>query len=33
MEVLETGECFMGTIADSDGNQITIHQRKDGTAE
>lgn len=32
MEVLETGDCFMGCIADPDGNQILIHQRKDGTA-
>ncbi len=32
MEIMETGACFMGIIADPDGNQILIHQRKDGTA-
>jgi predicted enzyme related to lactoylglutathione lyase len=31
-EVQETGTCFMGLIADPDGNGIWIHQRKDGTA-
>ena len=28
----ESSVCFMGLIADPDGNQIWIHQRKDGTA-
>jgi len=28
----ETPVCFMGMVADPDGNQIWIHQRKDGTA-
>lgn len=32
MDTLETGVCFMAIIADPDGNQILIHQRKDGTA-
>jgi predicted enzyme related to lactoylglutathione lyase len=32
MEVVETGDCFMAAIEDPDGNQIIIHQRKDGTA-
>jgi predicted enzyme related to lactoylglutathione lyase len=32
MEPLETGVCFMALIADPDGNQILVHQRKDGTA-
>jgi predicted enzyme related to lactoylglutathione lyase len=32
MDPLETGVCFMALVADPDGNQILIHQRKDGTA-
>ena len=32
METLETRECYMAIVADPDGNQIVIHQRKDGTA-
>ena len=32
MEPIETPDCFMAAIADPDGNQILIHQRKDGTA-
>ena len=32
MEPLETRVCYMALIADPDGNQILIHQRKDGTA-
>ena len=31
-EVDESPVCFMGLIADPDGNAIWIHQRKDGTA-
>src|ERR671936_900653 len=31
MEPLETPDCFMAVVADPDGNQILIHQRKDGT--
>ncbi len=32
MEPLETRVCYMALVADPDGNQIVIHQRKDGTA-
>jgi predicted enzyme related to lactoylglutathione lyase len=32
METLETGVCFMAIVADPDGNQILLHQRKDGSA-
>jgi predicted enzyme related to lactoylglutathione lyase len=32
MEPVETGDCFIAAISDPDGNQIIIHQRKDGTA-
>jgi predicted enzyme related to lactoylglutathione lyase len=32
MEPLESRVCFLALIADPDGNQIVIHQRKDGTA-
>jgi predicted enzyme related to lactoylglutathione lyase len=32
LEPIETAVCFLGMIADPDGNQIVIHQRKDGTA-
>lgn len=32
MEASETSVCHMGLIADPDGNQIWLHQRKDGTA-
>jgi predicted enzyme related to lactoylglutathione lyase len=32
LPVDESSVCFMGLIADPDGNQIWIHQRKDGTA-
>jgi predicted enzyme related to lactoylglutathione lyase len=32
MEPLETQVCYLALIADPDGNQIVIHQRKDGTA-
>jgi predicted enzyme related to lactoylglutathione lyase len=31
-EPLETPVCFIATVADPDGNRITLHQRKDGTA-
>jgi predicted enzyme related to lactoylglutathione lyase len=31
MESLETPVCFMAVVADPDGNQILIHQRKNGT--
>ena len=31
-EVTESPVCFMGLIADPDGNLIWLHQRKDGTA-
>jgi predicted enzyme related to lactoylglutathione lyase len=31
-EVAETPVCFMGLIADPDGNMIFLHQRKDGSA-
>jgi predicted enzyme related to lactoylglutathione lyase len=31
-EVTETPVCFMGLIADPDGNMIFLHQRKDGSA-
>ena len=31
-DVDESSVCFMGLIADPDGNAIWIHQRKDGTA-
>jgi predicted enzyme related to lactoylglutathione lyase len=31
MEPLETPVCFMAVVADPDGNQILIHQRKNGT--
>jgi predicted enzyme related to lactoylglutathione lyase len=31
MEPLETGDCYMAVVAEPDGNQIVIHQRKDGT--
>ncbi len=30
-EPRETGMCFRATIADQDGNEIILHQRKDGT--
>ena len=32
MDISESSVCFMGLIADPDGNQIWLHQRKDGTA-
>ncbi len=32
MEPVETGDCFIAAIEDPEGNQIVIHQRKDGTA-
>jgi predicted enzyme related to lactoylglutathione lyase len=32
MEPIETPDCYMAAVADPDGNQILIHQRKDGTA-
>jgi predicted enzyme related to lactoylglutathione lyase len=32
LEPVETGDCFIATISDPEGNQIIIHQRKDGTA-
>jgi predicted enzyme related to lactoylglutathione lyase len=32
MEPFESRVCYMALIADPDGNQIVIHQRKDGTA-
>lgn len=31
MEPIETPVCFMAVVTDPDGNQILIHQRKDGT--
>ena len=31
MGPIETGDCFMAVVADPDGNNILIHQRKDGT--
>src|SRR5688572_5192721 len=31
-DISETRVCFMGLIADPDGNMIWLHQRKDGTA-
>lgn len=31
-EVQETSVCFMGLIADPDGNLLWLHQRKDGSA-
>ena len=31
MEPVETGGCFIAAISDPEGNQIIIHQRKDGT--
>ncbi|HEY8458126.1 MAG TPA: VOC family protein [Actinopolymorphaceae bacterium] len=31
-EAFETPVCFMGLIADPDGNLLWLHQRKDGTA-
>ncbi|MGH7566149.1 MAG: VOC family protein [Gemmatimonadota bacterium] len=31
MEPIETPVCFMAVVADPDGNQILIHQRKNGT--
>jgi predicted enzyme related to lactoylglutathione lyase len=31
MEPLETPVCCMAVVADPDGNQILIHQRKDGS--
>jgi predicted enzyme related to lactoylglutathione lyase len=31
-EVHESPVCFMGLIADPDGNLLWLHQRKDGTA-
>ncbi|HUP20551.1 MAG TPA: VOC family protein [Gemmatimonadota bacterium] len=32
MEPIETPVCFMALVTDPDGNQIMLHQRKDGTA-
>lgn len=31
LEAMETPVCWMGCIADPDGNVIGLHQRKDGT--
>lgn len=31
MEPIETPVCYMAVVADPDGNQILIHQRKNGT--
>ena len=31
MERIESPVCFMAVVADPDGNQILLHQRKDGT--
>ena len=31
MEPIETPVCFMAVVADPDGNQILLHQRKNGT--
>jgi predicted enzyme related to lactoylglutathione lyase len=32
MDPVETPDCFIAAIADPEGNQLIIHQRKDGTA-
>ena len=32
MDASETSVCFTGMIVDPDGNNIWLHQRKDGTA-
>jgi predicted enzyme related to lactoylglutathione lyase len=32
MEPLETPDCYMAAVVDPDGNQILLHQRKDGSA-
>jgi predicted enzyme related to lactoylglutathione lyase len=32
MDPVETSDCFLAAISDPEGNQIIIHQRKDGTA-
>lgn len=31
MEVIESPVCWMAVVADPDGNQVLLHQRKDGT--
>lgn len=31
METIETPVCFMAVVKDPDGNQVLLHQRKDGT--
>jgi predicted enzyme related to lactoylglutathione lyase len=31
MDPIETDVCYMSLVADPDGNQITLHNRKDGT--
>ncbi len=32
MEGIESPVCYMAVVSDPDGNQILLHQRKDGTA-
>jgi predicted enzyme related to lactoylglutathione lyase len=32
MDTYETEVCYMALVADPDGNQILLHQRKDGSA-
>jgi len=32
MEMIESPVCWMAVVADPDGNQVLLHQRKDGTA-
>jgi predicted enzyme related to lactoylglutathione lyase len=31
METIESPVCWMAVVADPDGNQVLLHQRKDGT--
>ena len=31
METIETPVCYMAVVADPDGNQVLLHQRKDGS--
>ena len=32
MEMIESPVCWMAVVADPDGNQVLLHQRKNGTA-
>lgn len=32
MDTIESPVCWMAVVADPDGNQVLLHQRKDGTA-